>query len=120
MASAGASTGLNWPRSRAVVAKTQLRSATAASTLSKSFACFEKMDSAGRGSIGALLQCAGARPALARIDETQIAEAEIRHGAGAHADVHGELRPHENDGGAAFEAWLGMIRAGAGHRPSIG
>ncbi len=81
---------------------------------------FEKMDGAGRRRIGALLQSAGPRPAFARGNEPEIGQPEIRHRPRAHADVHGELRPHQNDGGAAFQAFLGVIGAGAGHLSSRG
>ncbi len=84
----------------------------------KELRCFEQMHSARGGGIGALAQCAGAWPSLARIDEAQIAQAEIRHRARAHADVHGKLRPHQNHGGAAGEARNGMICASASHRPT--
>ena len=35
-------------------------------------------------------------PAVLRVDEAQLREAEIRHGTGGHADVLGELRLHQD------------------------
>ena len=40
------------------------------------------------------------RPAVARLDEAQPGQAEIAHGAGAHADVLAELRLDQHDDGA--------------------
>ena len=60
-------------------------------------ASFEEMRRASGGGVSALAIGAGARPALARGDETQVGEAKIGHRPRAHADIHGKLRPHQHD-----------------------
>jgi hypothetical protein len=40
------------------------------------------------------------RPAVAGRDETQLREPEVRHGPRRHADVLGELRLDQDDGGS--------------------
>ena len=41
-----------------------------------------------------------ARPAVARVDQPEFGQAEIRHGARHHADVFAELRLDQDDGRA--------------------
>ena len=76
----------------------------------------QQIGRARRGGIGDFAIFVGARPALARIDQAQIVEAEIGHGARAHADVHGELRPNQNDRRTAAERRSRPVRARANHR----
>ena len=80
---------------------------------------FEQMDGAGRRGIGAFPVGAGPRPAFAGRHQTQIGQTEIRHRPRAHANVHGELRAHQDDGRAAAAAWFGPICSGARHKRHI-
>ena len=75
----------------------------------------EQMLGAGGGGIGGLAPGPAQRPAFARIDEAQVGEAEIAHRPRAHADIHGELRPHENDRRAAGNGGPRPVCSGAGH-----
>jgi hypothetical protein len=79
----------------------------------------EKMHGASRGGIGTFAISAGPGPAFAGRHQTQIAQTEIGHRPRAHANVHGELRAHQDDGRAAASAWLGTIRSGAYHERPI-
>ena len=76
----------------------------------------QKIGRARRGGIGDLAIVVAARPALARIDQTQVVEAEIGHRPRAHADVHRQLRPNQNDRRTAAEPRLCPVRARANHR----
>ena len=75
----------------------------------------QQMHGAGGGGERALAQRPGTRPAVARVHQPQIGEAKIGHGAGAHANVHRQLRAHENDRRAALDQGSRFIRACAGH-----
>ena len=85
-------TGLKPSRSRAVVAKTKLRSAIAAARSSNTAAAVDDM--VGLARRGARLVV---RPAVARIDQPEFRQAEIGHGARHHADILAELRLDEDD-----------------------
>jgi hypothetical protein len=66
-----------------------------------------------------LLEAAAARPAVARGNEAHLGEAEIRHGAGAHADILGELGlDQDDDGGRGLDGRAGAVGAGTGHGKS--
>src|SRR5262249_51764088 len=58
-------------------------------------------------------------PALPRIDEPQLRQAEIRHGAGGGADILAELRlDQDHDRAAAGAPIPGAVGACSGHRVS--
>ena len=75
----------------------------------------QEIGRACRSGIGDLAIVVAARPALARIDQTQVVEAEVGHRARAHADVHRQLRPNQNDRRTAAEPRLCPVRARANH-----
>jgi hypothetical protein len=51
-------------------------------------------------------------PAVLRVDEAQVRQAEIRHGAGRHADVLGELGLDQDDGGRDARRDLEALHGG--------
>ena len=105
-ASTGPRTGLS-PRARAPWWQDKLRSAMAAARSSKTFVsaitCWA-LAAAARGLF--------VRPAFARVDDAQLRQAEIRHGARDHADILAQLRLDKDDGGAAGD----LIVRGFGSR----
>ncbi len=92
------------PRSRAVVAATNFRSAIAERTSGKSCAP-SRMRSAPEAKVTDF----GFGQRLARIDQAQPRQPEIAHGARRRADVLAELRLDQNDHRPAFRPWLGAV-----------
>ena len=68
-----------------------------------------------RRGIGDFAIFVSARPALAGVDQAQIVQAEIGHGARAHADVHRQLRANQNDRRAAAKPRPCPVRACPNH-----
>ncbi len=75
----------------------------------------EQVQRTGGGGLGRLTVRADPRPTAPRCHETEVRQAEVGHGARAHADVHGELRAHEDDRGTTGTIGLGAVGAGARH-----
>jgi hypothetical protein len=51
-------------------------------------------------------------PAVLRVDEAQLRQPEIRHGAGGHADILGKLRLHQDHRGGDPGRQFGDLPAG--------
>ncbi len=75
---------------------------------------FEQVRGAGSRGNRRLGVLVGARPAVAWGHQAKVGKPEIGHGAGAHADVHGELRPHKDHGGTAGQRHLRVVRSRPG------
>ena len=85
-------TGFAWSCARAVVASTKVQSAIACSTVVEQPRLVEDAVGAGGRHPGARVG-----PAVARLDQAQPRQAEIRHGARGGADVVAQLRLDQDD-----------------------